>query len=175
VAAEPITDVDTTAADMLAELDRALNAQGVHLVFAEMKDPVRRKIERYELTRTIDPAHFYPRSMRPSPPTRPSPAPTGRPGDPASGRRGISSVQEDVRRSGACDTRGRRRRSAPSEPAGTSAFRKERPMASIFKRVKDFAQSPKGEQAKQEIKEQASKPENRRKLKEFGQRYIKRR
>ncbi|HKO85525.1 MAG TPA: sulfate permease [Actinomycetota bacterium] len=60
VAAEPITDVDTTAADMLEELDRALNAQGVHLVFAEMKDPVRRKIERYELTRTIDPAHFYP-------------------------------------------------------------------------------------------------------------------
>ena len=30
------------------------------LVFAEMKDPVREKIERYELTRTIDPAHFYP-------------------------------------------------------------------------------------------------------------------
>jgi len=60
VAAEPITDVDTTAADMLEELDRALNAQGVHLVFAEMKDPVRRKLERYELTRTIDPAHFYP-------------------------------------------------------------------------------------------------------------------
>jgi hypothetical protein len=48
-------------------------------------------------------------------------------------------------------------------------------MASVFKRVKDFAQSTKGEQVKQEIKEQASKPENRRKLKEFGQRYIKRR
>jgi hypothetical protein len=48
-------------------------------------------------------------------------------------------------------------------------------MASIFRRVKDFAQSPKGDQTKQEIKEQASKPENRRKLKEFGQRYIKRR
>jgi high affinity sulfate transporter 1 len=60
VAAEPITDVDTTAADMLEELDRALNAQGVHLVFAEMKDPVRRKLERYELTRTINPEHFYP-------------------------------------------------------------------------------------------------------------------
>jgi hypothetical protein len=29
------------------------------LVFAEMKDPVREKIERYELTRTIDPAHFF--------------------------------------------------------------------------------------------------------------------
>ena len=60
VAAEPITDVDTTAADMLEDLDEALNAQGISLVFAELKDPVRRKIERYELTRTIDPVHFFP-------------------------------------------------------------------------------------------------------------------
>jgi MFS superfamily sulfate permease-like transporter len=60
VAAEPITDVDTTAADMLEDLDEALNAQGISLVFAELKDPVRRKIERYELTRTIDSAHFFP-------------------------------------------------------------------------------------------------------------------
>jgi high affinity sulfate transporter 1 len=60
VAAEPITDVDTTASDMLQELDAWLNARGVSLVFAEMKDPVREKIERYELTRTINPAHFHP-------------------------------------------------------------------------------------------------------------------
>ena len=60
VAAEPITDVDTTAADMLEDLDEAINVQGVSLVFAELKDPVRRKIERYELTRTIDPSHFFP-------------------------------------------------------------------------------------------------------------------
>jgi high affinity sulfate transporter 1 len=60
VAAEPITDVDTTAADMLEELDEEINSKGVALVFAEMKDPVRRKIERYELTRTIDPRHFFP-------------------------------------------------------------------------------------------------------------------
>ncbi|KJY44242.1 transporter, partial [Streptomyces sp. NRRL S-444] len=60
IAAEPMTDVDTTAADVLEELDEALNADDIHLVFAELKDPVRRKIERYELTRTIDPAHFYP-------------------------------------------------------------------------------------------------------------------
>jgi high affinity sulfate transporter 1 len=60
VAAEPITDVDTTAADMLEDLDEAINEQGVSLVFAELKDPVRRKIERYELTRTIDPGHFFP-------------------------------------------------------------------------------------------------------------------
>ena len=60
VAAEPITDIDTTAADMLEELDHDLNARGVSLVFAEMKDPVRKKIEDYDLTRTIDPKHFFP-------------------------------------------------------------------------------------------------------------------
>ncbi len=60
IAAEPITDVDTTAADMLEELDERLNSRGISLVFAEMKDPVHHKITRYELTRTIDPAHFYP-------------------------------------------------------------------------------------------------------------------
>jgi hypothetical protein len=60
IAAEPVTDVDTTASDVLTELDEALNAQGISLVFAELKDPVRRKIERYGLTRTIDPHHFFP-------------------------------------------------------------------------------------------------------------------
>jgi high affinity sulfate transporter 1 len=60
VAAEPLTDVDTTASDMLEELDEALNARGTSLVFAELKDPVRGKIERYGLTRTIDPRHFFP-------------------------------------------------------------------------------------------------------------------
>jgi hypothetical protein len=45
---------------MLEELDEALNVQHTSLVFAELKDPVRRKIERYGLTRTIDPRHFYP-------------------------------------------------------------------------------------------------------------------
>jgi high affinity sulfate transporter 1 len=60
IAAEPVTDVDTTAADMLGELDEALNAAGTRLVFAELKDPVRRKIERYGLDHTIDPSHFFP-------------------------------------------------------------------------------------------------------------------
>ncbi|GAA0928619.1 SulP family inorganic anion transporter [Virgisporangium aurantiacum] len=60
VAAEPITDIDTTAADMLEDLDEDLNAEGISLVFAELKDPVREKIDRYKLTRTIDPAHFFP-------------------------------------------------------------------------------------------------------------------
>jgi high affinity sulfate transporter 1 len=60
VAAEPLTDVDTTAADMLRDLVETLAAEGVSLVFAEMKDPVRRKLDRYELTGTIDPRHFFP-------------------------------------------------------------------------------------------------------------------
>ncbi len=60
VAAEPITDVDTTAADMLVQLAEELNADGIHLVFAELKDPVRDKLERYSIYETIDPNHFYP-------------------------------------------------------------------------------------------------------------------
>jgi MFS superfamily sulfate permease-like transporter len=60
IAAEPVTDVDTTASDVLEDLDEALNAQGISLVFAELKGPVREKIERYGLTRTIDPRHFFP-------------------------------------------------------------------------------------------------------------------
>jgi len=60
IAAEPITDVDTTAADMLADLDAELNAKGTSLVFAELKDPVRAKLERYELIGPLDPDHFFP-------------------------------------------------------------------------------------------------------------------
>ncbi|CAM5257279.1 putative sulfate transporter [Streptomyces alboniger] len=60
IAAEPVTDVDTTAADVLEELDEAMQAKGIDLVFAEMKDPVRRKVELYGLTRTFDPGHFFP-------------------------------------------------------------------------------------------------------------------
>jgi len=60
IAAEPVTDVDTTASDVLEDLDEELNERGISLVFAELKDPVRSKIECYGLTRTIDPHHFYP-------------------------------------------------------------------------------------------------------------------
>jgi high affinity sulfate transporter 1 len=60
VAAEPITDVDTTAADVLFDLDRTLDERGQTLVFAELKDPVRRKVERYGLAREIQPEHFFP-------------------------------------------------------------------------------------------------------------------
>ena len=49
VAAEPVTSVDVTAADMLAELDDTLHAAGIELCFAEMKDPVKDKLKRFGL------------------------------------------------------------------------------------------------------------------------------
>jgi high affinity sulfate transporter 1 len=60
VAAEPITDVDTTAADVLIDLDRSLDERGQTLIFAELKDPVRRKLDRYGLTGAIESRHFFP-------------------------------------------------------------------------------------------------------------------
>jgi len=67
IAAEPITDVNTTAADVLEELDaaftehgtgRALTERGVRLIFAELKDPVRSKLKQYELDRPLAPDRF---------------------------------------------------------------------------------------------------------------------
>ena len=60
IAAEPMTDIDTTAADMLEDLNEELKARGIFLVFAELKDPVRKKLERYELIGPLNPDHFFP-------------------------------------------------------------------------------------------------------------------
>jgi len=49
VAGEPISDIDTTAADMLADLVGDLERQGTLLCFAELKSRVRGKLESYEL------------------------------------------------------------------------------------------------------------------------------
>ena len=59
VAAEPITDIDTTAGSMLADLDLELNSAGIHLAFAELQTGVRETIERYGLLETIEEGHFY--------------------------------------------------------------------------------------------------------------------
>jgi MFS superfamily sulfate permease-like transporter len=59
VAAEPVTSVDVTAADMLAELDDALRAAGVELAFAEMKDPVKDKLRRFELFERFGEGRFF--------------------------------------------------------------------------------------------------------------------
>jgi MFS superfamily sulfate permease-like transporter len=59
VAAEPVTSVDVTAADMVAELDAALHDAGIELCFAEMKDPVKDKMKRFGLfTRLGEDAFF---------------------------------------------------------------------------------------------------------------------
>ncbi len=60
VAAEPITDVDTTAAEMLEELDAELSARGVELAFAELKDPVKDRLQRYGLAKRIGRDFFFP-------------------------------------------------------------------------------------------------------------------
>ncbi len=49
VAAEPVTSVDVTAADVVCELDDKLHTAGIELCFAEMKDPVKDKLKRFEL------------------------------------------------------------------------------------------------------------------------------
>jgi MFS superfamily sulfate permease-like transporter len=60
VAAEPVTDVDTTAADVLADVDKDLENAGIELCFAEMKDPVKDRLKRYGLFTTIGAERFYP-------------------------------------------------------------------------------------------------------------------
>jgi len=60
VAAEPVTSVDVTAVDMLAELDEALNARAIELCFAELKDPVKDKLKRFGLFKRIGETCFFP-------------------------------------------------------------------------------------------------------------------
>ncbi len=47
VAAEPITDIDVTAGEILRALKDELEAGGIELAFAELKDPVRDRLRRY--------------------------------------------------------------------------------------------------------------------------------
>ena len=60
VAAEPITSVDVTSADALRELDQSLGNQGIELCFAELKDPVKDKLRRFELLTEFDESRFFP-------------------------------------------------------------------------------------------------------------------
>jgi MFS superfamily sulfate permease-like transporter len=60
VAAEPVTDVDVTAADVLAELDETLRAKGIDLCFAELKDPVKDRLKRFGLFAEIGEDSFFP-------------------------------------------------------------------------------------------------------------------
>ena len=60
VAAEPVTSVDVTSADMLAELDEMLHAAGIEMCFAAMKDPVKDKLKRFGLFARLGEETFFP-------------------------------------------------------------------------------------------------------------------
>ncbi|CCB64562.1 SulP family inorganic anion transporter [Hyphomicrobium sp. MC1] len=60
VASEPITNVDVTAADTVAELDRTLQKAGIALCFAELKDPVKDKLKRFGLAKQLGEQAFFP-------------------------------------------------------------------------------------------------------------------
>ena len=60
VAAEPVTDIDTTAADTLSLLLVELAEAEIRLAFAELKDPVKDQLERYGLMSEIGRSFFFP-------------------------------------------------------------------------------------------------------------------
>jgi high affinity sulfate transporter 1 len=59
VAAEPMTDVDSTGADLLAELLDQLDGMDVQFGFAELKGPTKDDLIRYGLYERIGAARFY--------------------------------------------------------------------------------------------------------------------
>jgi high affinity sulfate transporter 1 len=60
VAAEPVTSVDVSAGDTVAELDEALHTQGIEFCFAELKDPVKDKLKRFGLFSQLGEQYFFP-------------------------------------------------------------------------------------------------------------------
>ena len=60
VQCEAMTDVDVSAARMLEQLDRELNATGVHMAFVEMRTRLQDLVRRYGLFETLDRDPFYP-------------------------------------------------------------------------------------------------------------------
>ena len=60
VTAEPVTSVDVTSGDTVAELDETLHAHGIELCFAELKDPVKDKLKRFGLFSQLGERNFFP-------------------------------------------------------------------------------------------------------------------
>ncbi len=60
VTAEPVTSIDVTSADMLAELMQALRAASIELQFAEMKGPVKEKLRQFGLYDRLGAVSFHP-------------------------------------------------------------------------------------------------------------------
>src|SRR5262245_56992087 len=59
VSAEPVTSIDITSADMLAELEQELRAADIELRFAEVKDPVKDKLKRFGLYDCFGASSFH--------------------------------------------------------------------------------------------------------------------
>jgi MFS superfamily sulfate permease-like transporter len=60
VAAEPVTSIDVTAADMVEELEEELRKNNVDLFFAELKDPVKDKLKKFGLFSRFGESNFFP-------------------------------------------------------------------------------------------------------------------
>jgi MFS superfamily sulfate permease-like transporter len=60
IAAEPITDVDSTSAEMLMALHDELEALGVELAFAELKDHVTDKLRRFDFVERVGADRLFP-------------------------------------------------------------------------------------------------------------------
>ncbi|MEM5461150.1 SulP family inorganic anion transporter [Paraburkholderia phytofirmans] len=60
IAAEPVTDIDVTAADTLARLHDKLLELGVSLCFAELKGPVKDSLKHYGMFELIGEKNFFP-------------------------------------------------------------------------------------------------------------------
>jgi high affinity sulfate transporter 1 len=60
VAAEPVTDVDSTGAESLGRLLDELGREGVNLAFAELKGPVKDRLRAYGLYDRIGDDNFFP-------------------------------------------------------------------------------------------------------------------
>jgi high affinity sulfate transporter 1 len=59
VAAEPVTSIDVTAADIVCELDETLQASGITMCFAELKSPVMDKLQRFGLLARFGEKTFF--------------------------------------------------------------------------------------------------------------------
>ena len=60
LAAEPITDIDASAGEILRDLNEELEAAGIELAFAELKDPVRDRLRRYGIEAAVGIDRFFP-------------------------------------------------------------------------------------------------------------------
>ncbi len=60
VQCEAVTDIDVSAAQMLEQLDKELNARGVHMAFVELRTHLEHLVQRYGLFETLDRDRFYP-------------------------------------------------------------------------------------------------------------------